>query len=90
MGVRGDGGGQLRTTLRLRALEELRADVAAGRCVATPDEGLAGAVVVYPTAALAAVLGDGLEERRPEELAPVYLRETAFVKAPLPRPIPGP
>lgn len=83
-------GGQLKTGLRLRTLDELRADIAAGRCVVTPDEGLPGAVVLHPTAALAAVVGCGLEAQRPEGLAPVYLREAAFVKAPPQRPIPDP
>lgn len=81
-------GGIVTTELRLRGLEELRADIAAGRCVVTPDEGLPGAIVLHPTAALAAVLGAGLAEQRPEALAPVYLREAAFVKAPPTRPIP--
>lgn len=83
-------GGRLQTALKLRTLEELRAGIAAGRSVVTPDEGLPGALVLHPTAALAALVGGGLEERRPESLAPIYLREAAFVKAPAPRPIPGP
>ncbi len=81
-------GGRVTTGLRLRGLEEIRADIAAGRCVVTPDEGLPGAIVLHPTAAVAAVLGAGLAEQRPEALAPVYLREAAFVKAPPTRPIP--
>lgn len=78
-------GGSLASPLRLRSLEELRSDMAGGRCVVTPDEGLAGAVVLHPTAALAAVMGMGLEVQAPETMAPVYLREAAFVKAPTPR-----
>lgn len=79
--------GRLMTPLRLRTLEDLRADMARGHCVVTPDEGMEGAMVLHPTAALAAVLGVGLEVQAPESLAPVYLREVAFVKAPQPRPI---
>ncbi|MEI6342291.1 MAG: tRNA (adenosine(37)-N6)-threonylcarbamoyltransferase complex dimerization subunit type 1 TsaB [Verrucomicrobiota bacterium] len=81
--------GRMTTALRLRTRREIEADIENGRRVVTPDEGLPGAVVLHPTAALAAVLGPGLAPCRPEDLAPVYLREATFVKAAPRRPVPG-
>lgn len=83
-------GGRLAGPLGLRTREALASEIAAGRLVITPDEGLPGAVVMHPTAALAALMGPGLDEARPDALEPVYLREAAFVKAPPPRVVPGP
>ncbi len=77
-------GGRLAGPTRLVAREELMAEMAGGRRVVTPDAGLDGAVVMYPTAALAAAMGPGLAEVRPETLEAVYLREAAFIKAPPP------
>lgn len=82
-------GGRVAGPLGLRTREALASEIASGRLVITPDEGLPGAVVMHPTAALAALMGPGLSEVRPEALEAVYLREAAFVKAPPPRTLPG-
>lgn len=81
--------GGLRGPMRLLPKGELLAEIAAGRRVVTPDEGLEGARVLHPTAALAALLGPSLETSHPGMLEAVYLREASFVKAPAPRTVPG-
>jgi tRNA threonylcarbamoyl adenosine modification protein YeaZ len=68
--------------LRLLGREQVIEEIARGRRVVTPDRGLEGAVLMYPTAALAATLGHAIETVRPQLLEPVYLREAAFQKAP--------
>jgi hypothetical protein len=56
--------------------------------VFTPDSNLAGSTRLFPTAAAAGLLSTRLSDTDPTSLAPVYLREASFVKAPPPRIVP--
>ena len=78
-------GGRLVSPIRLASLVELKSQLAGGGMVAGPDVPrlLGGGVELFPSAAIAARLAENRGEFVPAEtLAPVYLREAAFVKAP--------
>lgn len=73
--------------LRLMSVEEARAEIREGRPVFGPDLGtlLPEANSLHPCAAAQARVaahGTGDYLHKPEDLAPVYLRETSFVKLP--------
>jgi len=74
--------GQLTGELRLVGRDEITAWIASGQRVFTPDATLTGATRLYPSAAQAALLAQELPTVDPSTLAPVYLREAVFVKAP--------
>ncbi len=81
-------GGQLVPPIRLAPLAELKAHLAAGGVVAGPEipRLLGGGLELFPCAVTTAQLAESRAEFVPAEtLAPVYLREAAFVKAPPPR-----
>ena len=74
--------------IRLASLAELKSRLAAGEAVAGPEVArlLGGGMELFPTAADIGRLAELRGEFVPAEtLAPVYLREAAFVKAPPPR-----
>jgi len=81
--------GQRTGELRLVGREEIAAWITSGQRVFTPDATLAGATRLYPSAAQAGLLALDLPAVDPSTLAPVYLREANFVKAPPPRELPG-
>ena len=81
-------GGKLSQPIRLMARAELDARIASGQRVFTPDSNLAGSTRLFPTAAAAGLLSTHLPDTDPTSLAPVYLREASFVKAPPPRILP--
>lgn len=80
-------GGRLLEPARLCSLDELKAQMKLGLRVAGPDLGpsLAGAIGLHPEATWLALQSDRRDPVAPETLAPVYLREASFVKAPTPR-----
>lgn len=71
--------------LQLIPRPELLRRLRDGITVVTPDAGLEGAIRLFPTASGAAVLASGLPATDPAGLAPVYLRDAVFAKAPPPR-----
>ncbi len=79
--------GHLTEPPRLCSLDDIKAQMGLGLRVAGPDLGitLPGAVALHPEATWLAVMADQCAPTPPERLAPVYLREAAFVKAPTPR-----
>lgn len=80
--------GRLVSPLRLVPLVELKSLLTRGEAVAGPEVPrlLGGGVELFPSAAITAYLAEARAEFVPAEtLAPVYLREAAFVKAPPPR-----
>jgi tRNA threonylcarbamoyladenosine biosynthesis protein TsaB len=83
------GAGCLETeALRLASKPEIQALAAEGRALLGPDiaRWFAGAKDVYPAAAMLGRLACGRRDFVPgENLEPIYLRETAFKKAPPPR-----
>ncbi len=87
-------GFQAREGLRLATLEEVRAKASAAAAVAGPEatRWFAGARALFPNAAMLAQLAmDRADFAAGDRLEPIYLRETAFVKAPPPRfPMGGP
>jgi tRNA threonylcarbamoyl adenosine modification protein YeaZ len=71
--------------LRLASLTELRALAAAGECLVGPELAAWGVVghTVFPSAKQNALLAEARTDFIPgEDLAPIYLRAIAFVKAP--------
>lgn len=82
------GGGRLSEPIRLLARADLEARIASGQRVFTPDSNLAGSTRLFPTAAATGLLSMHLPDADPTSLAPVYLREASFVKAPPPRILP--
>lgn len=81
--------GRLLETPRLVGRDQIIAWIAAGEQVFTSDADLAGATRLYPSAARAGQLAAGLPVVDPSTLAPVYLREAIFAKAPPSRELPG-
>ncbi len=79
--------GRLTEPPLLCSLDDIKAQMGLGLRVAGPDLGitLPGAVALHPKATWLAVMADQCAPTPPERLAPVYLREAAFVKAPTPR-----
>ncbi len=78
--------------IRLVKISELKSRLADGESIAGPDviELLGGGVSLYPYAKSIAILGAKQSTlAAPENLAPIYLREASFVKAPPTRSIPG-
>ncbi len=75
-------GARLTGELRLVRREDLAAWIVGGQRVVTPDATLTGATRLYPSAAQAALLAQELPPMDPSNLAPAYLREASFVKAP--------
>jgi tRNA threonylcarbamoyl adenosine modification protein YeaZ len=74
--------------LRLAPISEIQALAAAGRVLLGPDIArlIAGATDLYPSAAMLGRLACTRRDFVPgEALEPIYLRETAFKKAPPPR-----
>lgn len=76
--------GRLAGTVRLMSAAELSVRLAAGDGVAGPDRrpGLEGIRPLFPSAAVLAQLAVGRPSVPSEQLTPIYLRETAFAKAP--------
>lgn len=83
--------GRLIEPVRLRSREEIQTRLAAGEPVAGPDleRSLPGSQHLFPTAGLALELAGSAAAVPAETLAPIYLREASFVKAPAARIIPG-
>jgi tRNA threonylcarbamoyl adenosine modification protein YeaZ len=78
--------------LKLTSREEVAAHLKAGEILAGPDVDklFEGGRALFPGAATVGKLATGRTDFVPgDKLEPVYLRETAFVKAPLPRVLPG-
>ena len=78
--------------LRLATLEEARASCATGGTVIGPEVSrwFEAGKVLFPTADILGRLAHGrVDFVNGAQLEPIYLRETAFVKAPPPRIIPG-
>jgi tRNA threonylcarbamoyl adenosine modification protein YeaZ len=78
--------------LRLAAMDEVRARYEAGELVAGPDvdRWFKNGIVVFPGAAvLGRLAGDRAGSMAGEQLEPIYLRETSFVKAPAARVLPS-
>jgi tRNA threonylcarbamoyl adenosine modification protein YeaZ len=82
-----NGGVQGPVTLRPRS--DVDAWLAAGERVISPDTGLVGGEILFPTAAGAALMAEHGIPVPPESLAAVYLREAVFTKAPALRALPG-
>lgn len=82
--------GQLVSAMRLAPVEELKARLANGEKIAGPDVTrlLGGGIELFPSAAVTARLATESSSVPAESLAPVYLREVSFVKAPAPRTLP--
>jgi tRNA threonylcarbamoyladenosine biosynthesis protein TsaB len=80
-------GGKLISDVRLAPAEELKARLANDERIAGPDVTrlLEGGMELFPSAAVAACLATESPSVPAESLAPVYLREVSFVKAPAPR-----
>jgi tRNA threonylcarbamoyladenosine biosynthesis protein TsaB len=77
-----------REALRIVGAEEVKARAAAGQAIIGPEVArwFPNGRTVYPRAAMVARLAvDSTAFVRGESLEPIYLRETAFVKAPPPR-----
>lgn len=79
--------GRLLESPRLCSLDDIKTEMGQGLRVAGPDLGpaLSDAMVLHPEARWLSLHEDGYAPTPPEELAAVYLREAAFVKAPTPR-----
>jgi tRNA threonylcarbamoyl adenosine modification protein YeaZ len=85
------GGRREVAPLRLATLVEAREREQAGEVLIGPEvtRWFPGGRVVFPRAAMLARLATGRRDfAAGEKLEPIYLRETTFVKAPPPRPIP--
>jgi tRNA threonylcarbamoyl adenosine modification protein YeaZ len=83
----------VRHALRLASLADVQERLRAGEKIAGPDlpRYFPEAIDLFPRAAVLGQLALSRTEFVPgEQLAPIYLRETSFVKAPPPRVIPGP
>jgi tRNA threonylcarbamoyladenosine biosynthesis protein TsaB len=88
--INADGWGEA-AALRLAAFSEIEALAAAGGALLGPDlaRWFPGARNLEPDAATLGRLAGGRRDYVPaEKLEPIYLRETAFKKAPVPRIIP--
>jgi tRNA threonylcarbamoyladenosine biosynthesis protein TsaB len=73
-------------SLRIETLAQLKERAARGEVIISPDAPLFAARKVFPTALVVATLASTRSDFVPgEKLEPIYLRETAFVKAPPPR-----
>ena len=79
--------GRLLEPPRLCSLDDIKSQMGSGLRVAGPDLGpaLPDAIALHPEATWLALEADRRTPTPPEELAPVYLREASFVKAPAPR-----
>ncbi len=78
--------------LKLVSSEDVAGHLKVGEIVAGPDADklFPGARTLYPSAATIGLLATGRNDfAAGEKLEPVYLRETAFVKAPAPRILPA-
>lgn len=85
-------GGRVIEPIRLATLAEVKALIAAGKSVAGPEVTrlLGGGGEFFPTAAEIGRLAESRGEFvSAETLAPIYLREAAFVKAPPARALPN-
>lgn len=82
--------GQVRGPTELQSLDVLRQRQAAGWTIVGPEiaGSLPGAVTLFPRAATLAVAAAEWVAVPAERLAPIYLRDASFVKAPPPRVIP--
>ena len=70
-------------TLRLETTQQVAERVARGETLFGPEENLRGNRVVFPDALVLARLAAGRTDfLRGEQLEPIYLRQTSFVKAP--------
>jgi len=79
------------TPLKLAGLEELRSTFSAEEIIIGPhaDNWFSQAKSLYPTASTLLRIAAGRSDFVPgDKLEPIYLRETAFVKAPPPRILP--
>lgn len=83
-------GGRLISDVRLAPAAELKTRLASGESIAGPDVPrlLGGGIELFPSAATAARLATEGSSVPAETLAPVYLRDVSFVKAPAPRELP--
>lgn len=79
--------GRLLEPPRLSSSDDIKAQMGLGLRVGGPDlgPGLPGAMALHPEATWLALEADRRASTPPEQLAPVYLREACFVKAPAPR-----
>jgi hypothetical protein len=78
--------------LRVASLPEVQARQQAGGILIGPEvaKWFPGSLVLYPRAATLVQLARGRTDFVPgEELKPIYLRETQFIKAPPPRILPA-
>lgn len=82
--------GRLISEVRLAPADELKTRLANAERIAGPDVPrlLGGGIALFPNATTAARLAAESECAPAESLAPVYLREVSFVKAPAPRSLP--
>jgi tRNA threonylcarbamoyladenosine biosynthesis protein TsaB len=80
-------GGRLTEPPRLCSLDDIKTQMGLGLRVAGPDLGpsVPGAIALHPEATWLSLQSDQHMPTPPEHLAPVYLREASFVKAPTPR-----
>ena len=87
-----DPGARADQPLQITTRTEIQRRLAAGETVAGPDAGrwCPGARDFFPSPGVLAVLAAARTDFVPAgDLAPVYLRETAFIKAPPPRAAPS-
>ena len=82
-----DLSGRLLEPPRLCSLDDIKSQMGSGLRVAGPDLGpaLPDAIALHPEATWLALEAERRTPTPPEDLAPVYLREASFVKAPAPR-----
>jgi tRNA threonylcarbamoyl adenosine modification protein YeaZ len=72
--------------LRIETLAQLKERAAGGEMIISPDAPPVSARKIFPTALVMATLASSRSDFvAGEKLEPIYLRETAFVKAPPPR-----
>ena len=77
---------QVTQSLRIETLAQLKERAARGETIITPDAPPVAARKICPTAVVVGTLASKRTDFVPgEKLEPIYLRETAFVKAPPPR-----
>jgi tRNA threonylcarbamoyl adenosine modification protein YeaZ len=81
-----DEKGRVTQSLRIETLAQLNERAARGEVIISPDAPPVASRKVFPTASVVGTLASTRSDFvRGEKLEPIYLRETAFVKAPSPR-----
>ncbi|HMJ66075.1 MAG TPA: tRNA (adenosine(37)-N6)-threonylcarbamoyltransferase complex dimerization subunit type 1 TsaB [Candidatus Binatia bacterium] len=78
-------------SLHIETLAQVKERAAGGELLIGPEQSLPGNHLIFPDAEVLAKLGTGRSDfLSGDKLEPIYLRETAFVKAPPPRfPVPA-